>query len=304
MMTEHSRAAGIDSGASYGSPTSSSRNICFIRFHLWPTIAPAIFRACRFLKMSAGWVKLEQEIIRSNSSERARLTLVQARSPRPQQSCRPGLLSPGPVPHAPATEVTPVSAPAPALRQHERGDGHGARRAGLPGRRRPGRDDPPGPGRVPARPGAARRGQHRDPGPGPGRVHRRPRLHRRRRLQPHLLADPPDPHHQGRRPRPPGLVPPGGRPPPGHRRAGRGRRAHRLDGRHHLPVDRQDPGLVPGRRRPDPDRRGAGRGPAAGPGRAGRRDLRPLPPRHPRTTTRRVSRTARSPSRPPFTARA
>ncbi len=54
-----------------------------------------------------------------------------------------------------------------------------------------------------------------------------------------------------------------------------------LDGPGHLRVDRQDPGLVPGRRRPDPHRRRPGRGPAAGPGRAGRRDLRPLPARRP-----------------------
>ena len=132
---------------------------------------------------------------------------------------------------------------------------------------------------MPADPGAGRRDEHRGPGPDPGRVHRRAGLLGRRGLQPDLLADPPHAHHQGRGPRAPGLGPPCRRAPGGHRGAGRGNRTVGVDGPHRLRLDRQAARRVPPGRGRDPDRRREGRGPQGGPGRAGRGDLRPVPPR-------------------------
>ena len=84
----------------------------------------------------------------------------------------------------------------------QRGDGHGARRAGLPGRRGRHRDGGRDPGPVPADAGAGQLDGHRGAGLDPGRVHRRAGLLRGRGLQPAGLADQPDPRHQGRRGRP------------------------------------------------------------------------------------------------------
>ena len=97
----------------------------------------------------------------------------------------------------PAREVTPGEYRRPGLGQ--RGDGHGPRRAGLPGRRRSHRDGGRDPGAVPADAGAGPCDGHRGSDLRAGRVHRRAGVFRRRGLQPAGVADQPDRrHNQGR----------------------------------------------------------------------------------------------------------
>ncbi len=166
----------------------------------------------------------------------------------------------------------------PSFRQ--RGNGHGARRAGVPGRGRRHRDGGrhPGPAAADARAGPC--DGHRGPHLGPGRVHRRAGLLRGCGLQPAGVADQQDPHHQGRRGRLYRVGPPRRRASGGRGRAGFGGDVGvvRADD---LRLDGQAPGGEPGGRGCDSaDGRGEGDGPA-GPGRAGRGDLRPVPARQP-----------------------
>ena len=182
-------------------------------------------------------------------------------------------------PRASRREVNPGEY-RPGLRQRQRGDGHGARGAGLPGGRGPRRDGRRHPGPVPADARAGHRDGHRRAGLDPGRVHLRPGILRRRGLQPEGVADPQDRDHQGRRGGVHRLGREGRRAPAGRGRAG-GRGTVRVGRPDDLRLDGQAAAGLPGGRRHDPGHRGPGRDGRAGPGRAGGGDLRPVAARGP-----------------------
>ncbi len=167
-----------------------------------------------------------------------------------------------------------------SIRQRQGSGRDGPRRAWVPGRGGRHRDGSRHPGGVPADAGAGPFHVHRGADLGPGRVHRRAGVLRGCGLQPAGVADQRDPHHQGRRGRLYRVGPPRRRASGGRGRAGFGGDVGvvRADD---LRLDGQAPGGEPGGRGCDSaDGRGEGDGPA-GPGRAGRGDLRPVPARQP-----------------------
>ena len=258
--------------------------------------------ACRSPKMSAGWVKLEQQIRRSISSERTCLTAVPAPVPRPQQSSTAPPPSPGIAPRAPPNGGDPGEHH-PRLRQHR--EAMAMVRAGLGylAAADPAAMTRPDPGRVTCAPRAdttrsappsgprilaaftAGRGYAADADYSPTSwlIHRtritkgaaRAYLAWARRVDGH--------------PRVVAALAEGGR-------------ADRVDGPHHLRVVRHAPpataGTAPTRSSSPPP----GRRPPAGPGPSWPPRSTPGPCRTPPATTRPASRTARSPSRRPFTA--
>ena len=164
-----------------------------------------------------------------------------------------------------------------SLCQRQRSSRDSARRAEIPGRRGhhpAGRRDP---GTLPADPRAGHRDEHRRPCLPPGRVHLRAGLHRRRRLQPPGLADPQDPRHKGHRGRLRRLGTPRRRASPGRGRAGR-RGDVGVVRPDDLRLDRKAPAGLPSGCRCDLAHGGEGGRGLAGPGRAGRGDLRPVSP--------------------------
>ena len=204
-------------------------------------------------------------------------------------------------PRASRREVNPGGY-RPGLRQRQRGDRHGARGAGLPGRRGRHRDGRRHPGPVPADARAGHRDGHRGAGLHPGRVHLRPGILRRRGLQPEGLADQPDPDHQGRRGGVHRVGPAGRRAPAG--RAGAGGGGDIGVGRpDDLYLDGQAARGLPGGRRRDPGDRGARRGWTCGtwPGWPGR-STPGRGPKTPAATRTRRSRTGPSGWRPRSTA--
>jgi len=177
-----------------------------------------------------------------------------------------------------------------APRQRSPGAGHAEVRDGLPGRRRCDGDGGRDPGAEPAGLGAGQLDGHRRPHLDPGRVQLRSGVLRGCGLQPAGVAQP-DPGHQGRRGRLHRVGPAGRRASRGRRGAG-GRGDVRVVRADDLHLDGQAPGGLPGGCGRDlAGGGGEGDGPA-GPGRAGRGDLCPVPAREPR---RRKGRGVRGP---------